>query len=99
MHGTSTTCPWPRCTACRACCGGTQKSRLLTGAAAGTLGYRLLTRYELGLGKVLPMPVHLGLDSLNAVVQGAVAFLFLHEETLSQPRPWHWPCPSWPWSR
>lgn len=56
-------------------------TRLLTAAAAGTLGYSLLTRYELGLVKVLPMPVHLGLDSLNAVVQGAAPFLFLHEET------------------
>ena len=56
--------------------------RLLTGAAAGTLGYSLLTRYELGLVKVLPIPVHLGLHSLNAVVQGGARFLFLHEETV-----------------
>ena len=58
-----------------------QVTRLLTGAAAGTLGYSLLTRYELGLVQVLPMPIHLGLDGLNAMVQGTAPFLFLHQET------------------
>lgn len=52
-------------------------TRLLTGAALGTVGYSLLTRYELGAFKILPMPAHLGLDAMQGVLLGA-APLFLN---------------------
>lgn len=52
-------------------------TRLLTGAAAGTLGYSLLTRYEWGAAKILPMPAHLALDGASGALLGAAPFLFL----------------------
>src|SRR3954452_19407841 len=49
---------------------------LLTGAAAGTLAYSALTRYELGPIKLLPMPAHLALDGASgARFVAAPAFL------------------------
>ena len=55
-------------------------TNLLTGSAATTLGSSLLTRYELGLFKVLPMPGHLALDGLVAALHGAAPFLLLDDD-------------------
>lgn len=52
---------------------------LLTGAAVGSLLYSLLTRYELGVVKVLPMRAHLVLDGMSGALI-ALAPLFLPEE-------------------
>ena len=48
---------------------------LLTAAALGTLGYSLLTRYELGLVRVLPFRQHLSLDFAQAVTLLAAPLL------------------------
>ena len=57
-------------------------TRLLTGSALATLTYSLLTRYELGLVKVLPMPVHLTLDGGSGLTLCAAAGVLADE-----PRP------------
>lgn len=54
-------------------------TNLLTASALGALGYSLLTRYELGLIKVLPMPVHLILDAISGATLCA-APLVLEDE-------------------
>ena len=54
---------------------------LLTCLAAGTLVYSLLTRYELGLFKVLPMPAHLALDFMSGVALCAAPFILDAEST------------------
>lgn len=45
-----------------------ETTRMLTGAALGTLVYSLTTNYELGLVKKLPMPAHLGLDAMSGLM-------------------------------
>ncbi len=42
-------------------------TNLLTGSALATLIYSLLTRYELGAVKCLPMPAHLALDRTSGI--------------------------------
>ncbi len=42
-------------------------THLLTGSALATLVYSLLTRYELGAAKLLPVPAHLALDRTSGV--------------------------------
>ena len=42
----------------------------------GALFYSLLTRYELGVAKVIPMPVHLGLDIASGLLLAASPWLF-----------------------
>jgi len=51
-------------------------THLLDSAAAAATGYSLLTRYELGAAKVLPMKAHLTLDALSGgTLLGAAVML------------------------
>ena len=54
-------------------------TNLLTGSALATLAYSLMTRYELGAVKRLPMPVHLALDRASGLTLGAAAGLMTGE--------------------
>ncbi len=56
-------------------------TQFFTGAALGTLGYSLLTRYELGAVKVMPMEAHIGLDTLNGLTLLTSPFWLLRRET------------------
>ena len=58
---------------------------MVLGAAA--LVYSLITRYELGVFKLLPMPVHLVLDLLSGLALVALPFLGFVAPDL---RPWFW---------
>ena len=55
-------------------------TRLLTNASIGTVVYSVLTRYELGLIKALPMKGHLTLDALSGGLLCAAPFTFLDED-------------------
>ncbi len=50
-------------------------TNILTGVALGTLGTSIMTRYELGLFKVLPMKTHLALDMGVAATIAAAPFI------------------------
>lgn len=43
---------------------------------AGAILYSLLTRYELGVARIIPMPVHLLLDVASGVVLAASPWIF-----------------------
>lgn len=51
-------------------------TRTLSRAALGMLGYSLMTRYEFGLVKVLPMRGHLALDALSGAALCGTPLLF-----------------------
>ena len=51
----------------------------------GTIGYSLLTDYELGLFKIIPMPMHLVLDAANGALLAASPWLFGFAEEVSAP--------------
>jgi hypothetical protein len=57
-----------------------QVTRMMSSAALSTLGYSLLTRYELGLFKVLPMKAHLALDAMSGAAFCSAPWLFPNEE-------------------
>lgn len=53
-----------------------QARNLLTGAALGSVAYSLLTDYDLGVVRLLPMPAHLAVDGLlDATLFGGAALL------------------------
>ena len=56
-------------------------TNLLTGSALATLVYSLLTRYELGAVKWLPMPAHLTLDRTSGLALCAAAGMMTGEPT------------------
>ena len=56
-------------------------TNVMTNAAIGTVAYSLLTRYELGLVKVLPMKGHLGLDAMSGALFCGAPLLFPDEGT------------------
>lgn len=58
---------------------GPAATQMLTAAGVGTLAYSLLTRYELGAVRILPMRAHLALDILQGVTLLS-APLWLDEE-------------------
>jgi hypothetical protein len=69
-----------------------------TGAAAwipiilgvGLLGVSLVTRYELSVAKVIPMPTHLALDGALGIFLLISPWLFGFAEIIWWPRPrWH----------
>ena len=51
----------------------------------GTIGYSLLTDYELGLFKIIPMPMHLALDAANGALLAGSPWLFGFAEEASAP--------------
>lgn len=60
---------------------------ILIALGVGVLVYSALTRYELGLLKLLPMPAHLAIDLLGGLLLIAAPFLGLVDESV---RPWFW---------
>ena len=52
------------------------KTWLPVALGAGASAYSLFTDYELGVIKLIPMPVHLGLDAANGVLLAASPWLF-----------------------
>ncbi|MFO0954204.1 MAG: hypothetical protein U0835_24215 [Isosphaeraceae bacterium] len=59
---------------------GDRTTRALTALAAGSLGYSLLTRYEIGLFPVLPMRAHLALDVAAGAWLCASPTMFAEED-------------------
>jgi hypothetical protein len=54
-------------------------------AGAGALVYSLLTDYEMGVAKMIPMPVHLLLDAMSGIVLAASPWLFGFSEYVYVP--------------
>jgi hypothetical protein len=51
-------------------------TRLMTQAAVGTVGYSMVTRYELSAFKLLPMKGHLALDAMQGLLMCGAPLLF-----------------------
>ena len=52
---------------------------------AGALLYSLMTDYELGAIRMIPMPVHLGLDAMSGLLLAASPWLFGFSEMVWMP--------------
>jgi len=59
---------------------GERVTNTLTGVALGSLGYSLLTNYEFGLIRVLPMRAHLALDAGSGAALCASPMMFPEED-------------------
>lgn len=56
-------------------------ARLLTASSLGGVAMASVTRYELGLVKLLPMKTHIALDLVLSPLLAAVPFVFPDERT------------------
>jgi hypothetical protein len=56
--------------------------RVMYGFAAATVLYSSLTKYELGIWKILPMKAHLALDAASGLLIGASAVM--HKQSQSR---------------
>jgi hypothetical protein len=64
---------------------GDARTWLPVALGVGTIAYSLFTDYELGLVKVIPMPVHLALAAANGALLSASPWLFGFAEEVSTP--------------
>jgi hypothetical protein len=71
---------------------------MLTSAALSTIGYSALTDYELGLLKLLPMPAHLALDTVSAMLFCGAPLVFRARIAACGARWWASACTSLPQS-
>lgn len=60
---------------------------LLVVLSIGMVAYGFLTDYELGLARVIPMPVHLGIDFVAGVLLAASPWLFGFSDEVKWPHP------------
>jgi hypothetical protein len=63
---------------------GKGATNLATGAALGTLGASLMTKYELSLAKIIPMEGHLALDGASGALFAVAPLLFRGEKGLTK---------------
>ena len=64
---------------------GDAQSWLPVALRVGTIAYSLLTDYELGVVKIIPMPVHLALDGVNGALLAASPWLFGFADDIATP--------------